>query len=484
MRANLHKNVLVYSILAFTLYALGLSYMYVSSNFLFAGILASIPFVIGGVYLSIRNFKVLFGIMVLSLPLSINFSEKGSFGISLPGELIVVFVAGLGLMRIIWEFERYKSVMYHWLTKIILLHVVWMFVTVITSSMSVVSIKFFVIRLIYVLVFYVLSVEWMLSLKNKSILVWLYAVAMIVPILVSIDYHSQFGFSQAGCYMVGDPFYNDHTIYAACLAMLIPSFCILAFSSESHWEKLFSAIIVIGLSVAILLSYSRAGWGSLCVALLCGLAIRFGVTFKAGVVTILLIFGVLFLNGHKVIEKIKQNDTESSEGFLSHASSVSNISTDNSNKERLNRWACALRMFESRPVFGFGPGTYSFQYGQFQHPNEMTWVSVRDGSVGGVHSEYLKPLAEMGAVGFTLFMIIAFGTVKIGIDLFHDKTIVNSTKYVLMGALLGYITYLVHGFVNFFLDTDKSSVLFWGFIALVVAIDIERKKIEVEKEEV
>ena len=476
MRANLHKNKFLYSILAFAFYALGLSYFYVSSNFLYTAILASIPFIAGGVYLSITNFKILFAIMVLSLPLSINNTESGSFGISLPGELIVVFVAGLGLMRIIWEFERYKAVFSHWLSKVVLAHVVWMLVTVFTSTMTVVSLKFLVIRFIYVLVFYVLSVEWMLSLKNKSMLVWLYAIAMVIPVIVSIDYHSQFGFSQAGCYMVGDPFYNDHTIYAACLAMLIPSFCILAFASKQNWVKFFALIIFLGLIVAILLSYSRAGWGSLCAALIFGLAIRFGVTFKTGMITILIVVAGLFLNGHKVIEKIKKNDTESSEGFLSHASSVSNISTDNSNKERLNRWACAIRMFESRPVFGFGPGTYSFQYGQFQHPNEMTWVSVRDGSVGGVHSEYLKPLAEMGAVGFAFFIIISFGTLKIGIDLFLNKQITNESKYVLIGALMGYVTYLVHGFVNFFLDTDKSSVLFWGFIALIVAMDIERKK--------
>lgn len=476
MRANLHKNIVVYSVLSFAVYSAGLSYFYVSSNFLFAGVLASIPFLIGGVYLSITNFKLLFGIMVLSLPLSVNFTESGSFGISLPGELIVVFVAGLGLMRVIWQYEIYKNVFSHWLTKVVLIHVVWMLVTVFTSSMTVVSIKFFVIRLIYVLVFYLLSVEWMLSIKDKSMLVWLYAIAMVIPVIVSIDYHSQFGFSQAGCYMVGAPFYNDHTIYAACLAMLIPSFCILTFSCKEHWKKIISLIILVGLLIAITLSYSRAGWGSLCAALVCGLAIRFGVTFKTGLIAVLLVFSVLFMNGHKVIEKIKKNDVESSEGFLNHASSVSNISTDNSNKERLNRWACAIRMFESRPFFGYGPGTYSFQYGQFQHPNEMTWVSVRDGSVGGVHSEYLKPLAEMGFVGFVLFMVISFGTLKLGIDLFHDKELSSTTKYVLMGTLLGFITYMVHGFVNFFLDTDKSSVLFWGFIAIVVAMDIERRK--------
>ena len=41
-----------------------------------------------------------------------------------------------------------------------------------------------------------------------------------------------------------------------------------------------------------------------------------------------------------------------------------------------------------------------------------------------------------------------------------------------LGVFLGLITYMVHGALNNFLDTDKASVPFWGFIAILVAIDI------------
>lgn len=464
-------------VLICSLYAGLLSYYFLKAQFTYAGILGGFPFVVGGVYLAINNFKILYGIMVFSLPLSLNVKEIGDFGISLPGELVIVFLAGVGLMRIIWDYDKYKDVFSHWLTKVIVLHVVWMLVTVFTSTMTMISLKFFVIRFIYVLVFYVLSVEWLLTLRFKATLVWLYAVAMIVPIVVSIIYHSQFGFTQASCYMVGEPFYNDHTIYAACLAMLIPVFVIEMFRVENITLKLMAFLVFVGLSAAILLSYSRAGWGSLCVALAVGLAIRFGVSFKVGMLSLLLVIVGVVYNGQDIMERVRKNDTQSSEGFLNHASSVSNISTDNSNMERLNRWACAIRMFEDKPFVGFGPGTYSFQYSKFQRSEEMTWVSVRDGSVGGVHSEYLKPLSEMGLVGFVLFMVIAFGTLKVGIDVYQDKTVVVKSRYFLMGALLGYVTYLVHGFVNFFLDTDKSSVLFWGFIAVAVAMDIEKKRL-------
>jgi hypothetical protein len=36
----------------------------------------------------------------------------------------------------------------------------------------------------------------------------------------------------------------------------------------------------------------------------------------------------------------------------------------------------------------------------------------------------------------------------------------------------------VHGFLNNFLDTDKASVPFWGFTAIIVAIDLFHTRAE------
>jgi len=44
-------------------------------------------------------------------------------------------------------------------------------------------------------------------------------------------------------------------------------------------------------------------------------------------------------------------------------------------------------------------------------------------------------------------------------------------KLLSLMVLLGLMTYFAHGFLNNFLDTDKLSVPFWGFIAILVALD-------------
>ena len=53
-------------------------------------------------------------------------------------------------------------------------------------------------------------------------------------------------------------------------------------------------------------------------------------------------------------------------------------------------------------------------------------------------------------------------------------------------ATLSLITYMAHGFLNNFLDTDKLSVPFWGFIAIIVALDVYHtndKQLKAEEKE-
>ena len=79
--------------------------------------------------------------------------------------------------------------------------------------------------------------------------------------------------------------------------------------------------------------------------------------------------------------------------------SFSNVSSDASNLERLNRWSCAWAMFQERPLWGWGPGTYQFEYAPFQTSDLRTIISTNNADLGNAHSEYLGPLAEQGVVG-------------------------------------------------------------------------------------
>jgi O-antigen ligase len=174
---------------------------------------------------------------------------------------------------------------------------------------------------------------------------------------------------------------------------------------------------------------------------------------------------------------LERNSDESSSNLTEHFSSMTNISTDASNLERLNRWSCALRMFEERPVFGYGPGTYMFQYAKYQLKKDRTIISTNAGDGGNAHSEYLGPLSESGILGLVTFLILIITVLYTGI---HTWTRLNDSrlKGIVLAAIIGLVTYYVHGFLNNFLDTDKLSVPFWGFTAMIVAIDLYSRRNE------
>ncbi|MFW5752217.1 MAG: O-antigen ligase family protein, partial [bacterium] len=188
------------------------------------------------------------------------------------------------------------------------------------------------------------------------------------------------------------------------------------------------------------------------------------------ILAMVVLMGILSQWNH-IIMQLEKNTDESSSSFTEHVKSISNIGTDASNMERINRWKSAFRMFDEKPVFGFGPGTYQFQYAPYQRYRDKTIISTNFGTVGNAHSEYIGPLAESGVPGTLTFLLIVILSTITGVKVFKKARSIN-LRIIALVSLLGLVTYFLHGFLNNFLDTDKASAPFWGFIAILVAIDL------------
>jgi O-antigen ligase len=188
-----------------------------------------------------------------------------------------------------------------------------------------------------------------------------------------------------------------------------------------------------------------------------------------------LVLAFLYSNRTEIKIRLEQNRQTSSEDLLEHVKSISNVATDASNLERLNRWSCAWRMFKEKPVFGWGPGVYMFKYAPFQLEREKTEISTNAADLGNAHSEYIGPLAESGILGTISFLAIVIATIITGV---RNWTRVQDRKIRILSLslLLGLFTYYLHGLLNNFLDTDKASAIFWAFTAAIVAIDVYHRK--------
>ena len=65
--------------------------------------------------------------------------------------------------------------------------------------------------------------------------------------------------------------------------------------------------------------------------------------------------------------------------------------------------------------------------------------------------------------------------------IYHGRTF--EIRMISAGMLLGLVTYLSHGFLNSYSEQDKIAVLFWGFIAVITALDLYHQNEEIELEE-
>jgi len=119
--------------------------------------------------------------------------------------------------------------------------------------------------------------------------------------------------------------------------------------------------------------------------------------------------------------------------------------------------------------------------GQFQLPHQMTIISTNAGTLGGVHSEYLRPLSESGIPGVLLYLSIVIYVISLGFK--HQRLLTGSAKVLSLSAFLGLTTYFVHGLLNNYSEFDKIAVPLYSFMAILTALEMNRKHVEEDHQE-
>lgn len=439
------------------------------------------PILLAVVLTALLSPEKLVFIVVFFTPLAVTLRELGVSGnkdldLSLPTEPLM---AGLLLITIFQQVLTgfiEKKILRHPITVIIGIQLAWIAITGITSEMPLVSFKFLVARLWFVCTsFYLCS-----YLFKKEENIFRYLLLSIIPLSIVIVYtlinHAAIGFDEEASDWIVSPFYNDHTAYSAAMAMFVPVICGFIFQKKyPAWINGIFVFLLLLFLTGIFFSYARAAIVSLGAALAILGALLLKIKFRTLLVSLLVLGGLFFVFQTQILILLSDNKTDSEGDFTANLQSISNIKTDASNLERINRWSCAIRMFEEKPVFGWGPGTYMFEYAPFQKKSERSYISINDGSNGNAHSEYLGPLSEQGLPGMLIMLALTLAVFFTGFRLCYTVK-ERHLKILTYSVLLGLTTYFTHGLMNNFLDTDKLSVPFWGFIAILVGIDVYHNK--------
>lgn len=441
-----------------------------------------IPFVALLGYMSFVKIEWVYMMLVFATPLSFLYNDpKTGATVAIPTEPILF---GL-LIVLLLNFAITKSKdVFFWKNPIIIaitLFFTWQAFTIINSTMPLVSIKFFIANMWMVIVFLGLAYQTLSSPIKQVAFWWLYIIPLIGVVVYSLLNHAQFNFSLDVSSDVMYPFFIDHGIYGATLAFVLPFIVIFSVGisvfSKRPLVGFIAALALILLSIGLIFSFTRAAWISVGAATVFYILLRFKVQFTWLLSLLIVAIGLFLTFQTEINLALNRNKTVSSKDLDKHLKSISNIKNDASNLERLNRWSSGFRMFAQKPLMGWGPGTYQFQYAPFQKPYEKTIISTNMHEVGGIHSEYFGPLVEMGILGMLLFFAMVSVIIQQGMRVYYILP-PGVSKLLVLSSLLGLITYFTHGVLNNYFDSDKCACLVWGATAIILHYSVAINKLQ------
>ncbi|TVR42788.1 MAG: O-antigen ligase family protein [Bacteroidia bacterium] len=418
------------------------------------------------------------------LPFSLEFPFMSGSMLRVPTEPMIAVAAAILVLHVLRRPASIKMPVVRELAWTLPLITVFA-VSTVFSSMPFVSFKFSFVNIIYLLVFYVLMM--ILSREKPGLfpqMLLFYGLGFLMVTLLSLYRFWQWDWNPIVLRGIFQPFYNDHTIFGASAAIMSIFWAAASQMERGAGWKLLSWILAGIFLTAVLLSGSRGALLSLAFA--ASVWLLFLLKPKPALIVlgfVVVLSGVWMLR-EPLADRFQQTEALSYDresGLLDRTRSVGNVTTDVSNLERLNRWVSAWRMFLEKPLTGFGPGTYQFQYIPFQEPGLMNRLSVTnpwnvpEGSGGTAHSEYLLALSEMGVFGLLSWLLLMGRWSWLALRRWRS----HPNRKQMMIALIALSTYFFHALVNNFLTTDKFAFLFWGTAAWLVSGHLYHEKDEV-----
>ncbi|TSA58228.1 MAG: hypothetical protein D4R41_04970, partial [Sediminibacterium sp.] len=156
----------------------------------------------------------LFWILLLLLPLSTELNITPSLGIDFPDELLLMLLTGLSIVKLIHEPKLFPSILKKQiLFFIVVLIMLWTCISSFYSVQPILSIKFLLARIWYIIPFVVLPqllVKSQKDCKKLALLLVLPMLAMVIQALIRFGFY---GFAFDSIKKTMAPFFRNHVNY-------------------------------------------------------------------------------------------------------------------------------------------------------------------------------------------------------------------------------------------------------------------------------
>lgn len=440
-------------------------------------VLLAFPLALVAIYAALFHTDYVLISLFFLAPISFNIEDyTQGFGLYVPTEPLLFGLMLLLLWRSILTKTFPSYLKSNWLIIALFSYLLVLLITAIFSTHPIISFKFILVKLWFIIPVLLYGTVVFNNKKNIVIALWLFVFGMTIAMIYTVINHSMYSFGEKESHWVMSPLFKDHTIYGAMVAFSL--FIIVGLYFSKKYSLLTSIVIVVLILINLIglyFSYTRAAWLSVIATLGVWAVIHFRIKLSYLITVFVITLSMVIINWDTIIYSMGKNKMEhTTEDFGNRLQSSTNVSSDASNLERINRWSCAIEMFQKKPWTGYGPGTYAFEYAPFQRPEKKTIISTNFGDWGNAHSEYLGALSETGIFGLLTFLFFVAMIFYTGITLYY-RLQEREMKILVLAMILALASYFIHAFLNNYLDTDKAAIPIFGICAMFIALENKLK---------
>ena len=143
-----------------------------------------LPIVLIVLYYYLTAYDKIILFITFLTPLAVNISNlEMGLGVSLPTEPLMFGVLLIFIANVVFQNNYDKKISAHPISYIIYLSLFWIFITTLTSEMPLVSLKFLISRLWFVVPFFFIAAMLFRKIENINKFLWLYISGLVIVIL-------------------------------------------------------------------------------------------------------------------------------------------------------------------------------------------------------------------------------------------------------------------------------------------------------------
>jgi len=410
-------------------------------------------------YLLLFHLRKVYLVLFFLIPWSMEMNLTSGIGIDFPGEIILVLLSGIAILFSITKPMRIELIKP--LGVLMILSIAWNVVTMLMGDNLIVSGKWILAKLWYILPFYVLPFFLFDSKKHLHKLLDFYLIGLLLATSYFFLDHAMTGFDFMAKTSVGKPFWRNHVNYACTLVVALP---IIYYRYRTHRIGTGMRYLTLGLIFLVFLYFSYARVAYLCIAAWVGYLFILHLRLTK-VAIVLSLMGILYLGYRSVSnEQFIQMAPEYNQAITQQSFEKKLDATlegrDISTMERLHRWVAGYRIAKEKPITGVGPANFYNSYKPYTLYAFETYVSDNP-ERSGIHNYYFMLLTEQGIPGLFLFTILIIVALLL-VDKKYHLDSAQRNLLTLAGSIL--IMIIVMNTINDMIEVIKIGG--WFFFSL------------------